>query len=342
MGETIAQNRRARHEYTIEDTFEAGHRAARHRDQERPGPQGEPRRRLRADRAGRGVDRRAPHRAVGVGRRPLQPRAEARPEAAAPPPRDRRAAGQDEGQGPDASCRSRSTSTTAARRRCSWGSRAASRRGTGGARSPTATPSATWTARWPTRAGARPARPNAEEGRCGSRGCSRRSTRTRRASPAGSSSAACSTSRARRCSTRCATSSDHGDGLRRLMLREPRGYPGRCAPTSILPPTHPEAQAGYVIMEHVEYPGMSGTNTICVVTALLETGHAADDRAGDRARAGGAGRPDPGPRGVRRRQGDGRDVPQRAGVRDPPRRARSRCRSWARSWSTSRTAACST
>ena len=26
----------------------------------------------------------------------------------------------------------------------------------------------------------------------------------------------------------------------------------------ILPPTHPEADAGYVIMEHVEYPGMSG------------------------------------------------------------------------------------
>lgn len=63
----------------------------------------------------------------------------------------------------------------------------------------------------------------------------------------------------------------HGDGLRRLMLREPRGYPALCA-NVILPPTHPEAQAGYVIMEHVEYPGMSGSNTICVVTALLETG----------------------------------------------------------------------
>src|SRR6188472_4724371 len=63
----------------------------------------------------------------------------------------------------------------------------------------------------------------------------------------------------------------HGDGLRKLMLREPRGYPALCA-NVILPPTRPEAQAGYVIMEHVEYPGMSGTNTICVVTALLETG----------------------------------------------------------------------
>ena len=64
---------------------------------------------------------------------------------------------------------------------------------------------------------------------------------------------------------------EHGDALRRLMLREPRGYPALCA-NVILPPTHPEADAGYVIMEHVEYPGMSGTNTICVATVLLETG----------------------------------------------------------------------
>ena len=61
------------------------------------------------------------------------------------------------------------------------------------------------------------------------------------------------------------------DGLRRLMLREPRGYPAANC-NLILPPTHPEADAGYVIMEHVEYPGMSGTNTICVTTVLLETG----------------------------------------------------------------------
>ncbi|MHB8958141.1 MAG: proline racemase family protein [Candidatus Limnocylindrales bacterium] len=63
----------------------------------------------------------------------------------------------------------------------------------------------------------------------------------------------------------------HGDALRRLMLREPRGYPALCA-NVVLPPTRPEADAGFVIMEHVEYPGMSGSNTICVATALLETG----------------------------------------------------------------------
>lgn len=64
---------------------------------------------------------------------------------------------------------------------------------------------------------------------------------------------------------------EHADGLRRLMLREPRGYPALCC-NVILPPTRPEADAGFVIMEQMEYPAMSGSNTICVVTVLLETG----------------------------------------------------------------------
>lgn len=63
----------------------------------------------------------------------------------------------------------------------------------------------------------------------------------------------------------------HGDDLRKLMLREPRGYPASNC-NLILPPTDPRADAGFVIMEQVEYPPMSGTNTICVVTVLLETG----------------------------------------------------------------------
>jgi proline racemase len=61
------------------------------------------------------------------------------------------------------------------------------------------------------------------------------------------------------------------DDIRLRMLREPRGYPAANC-NILLPPTHPEADAGYVIMEQVEYPGMSGTNTICVTTVLLETG----------------------------------------------------------------------
>jgi proline racemase len=62
-----------------------------------------------------------------------------------------------------------------------------------------------------------------------------------------------------------------GDALRKRMLREPRGYPAANC-NLILPPTRSEADAGMIIMEQVEYPPMSGTNTICVVTALIGTG----------------------------------------------------------------------
>jgi len=63
----------------------------------------------------------------------------------------------------------------------------------------------------------------------------------------------------------------HLDSLRLRMLREPRGYPAANC-NIILPPTDPRAAAGFIIMEQVEYPPMSGTNTICVATALIETG----------------------------------------------------------------------
>jgi proline racemase len=64
---------------------------------------------------------------------------------------------------------------------------------------------------------------------------------------------------------------EHQDGLRLRMLREPRGYPATCC-NLILPPTLVEADAGFVIMEQTEYPPMSGSNTICVATVLIETG----------------------------------------------------------------------
>jgi proline racemase len=63
----------------------------------------------------------------------------------------------------------------------------------------------------------------------------------------------------------------HMDHVRKRMLNEPRGQPPLCC-NILLPPTDPRADAGFVIMEHVEYPGMSGSNTICTATVLLETG----------------------------------------------------------------------
>ena len=63
----------------------------------------------------------------------------------------------------------------------------------------------------------------------------------------------------------------HDDQLRKLMLREPRGYPAHCC-NIIVPPSHPEADAGFIVMEQIEYPVMSGGNTISVATVLLEMG----------------------------------------------------------------------
>jgi proline racemase len=61
------------------------------------------------------------------------------------------------------------------------------------------------------------------------------------------------------------------DSIRRLLLREPRG--SVAVHTSIvLPPLREDCAFGYVIMEPTEYPAMSGSNTICVSTVLLETG----------------------------------------------------------------------
>lgn len=62
-----------------------------------------------------------------------------------------------------------------------------------------------------------------------------------------------------------------GDDLRKLLLQEPRGSVTQCI-NLVLPSSHPEADVGFVIMESEFYPPMSGTNTICTVTALLETG----------------------------------------------------------------------
>src|SRR5438128_6875999 len=61
------------------------------------------------------------------------------------------------------------------------------------------------------------------------------------------------------------------DSLRRLLLREPRGSVAVHA-NLIVPSKRGDCDAGYIIMEPTEYPAMSGSNTICVATVLLEHG----------------------------------------------------------------------
>lgn len=61
------------------------------------------------------------------------------------------------------------------------------------------------------------------------------------------------------------------DSLRRLVTLEPRG----CLQMSVnllLPPTRPEAQAGFIVLQADKAHPMSGSNCVCVVTALLELG----------------------------------------------------------------------
>src|SRR3954469_1217110 len=61
------------------------------------------------------------------------------------------------------------------------------------------------------------------------------------------------------------------DSVRRLLLREPRGSVATHA-NLIVPSNRDDCAFGYVIMEPTEYPLMSGSNTMCVATVLLETG----------------------------------------------------------------------
>ncbi len=61
------------------------------------------------------------------------------------------------------------------------------------------------------------------------------------------------------------------DHIRRVLLREPRGSVARHV-NLIVPSTRADCDAGAIIMEPTEYPPMSGSNTICITTVLLETG----------------------------------------------------------------------
>jgi trans-L-3-hydroxyproline dehydratase len=64
---------------------------------------------------------------------------------------------------------------------------------------------------------------------------------------------------------------ERDDRLRRLLLREPRGSVA-CHANLVVPATREDCDVGFIIMEPTEYPAMSGSNTICTTTVLLETG----------------------------------------------------------------------
>ncbi len=59
--------------------------------------------------------------------------------------------------------------------------------------------------------------------------------------------------------------------LRDFVLNEPRGGIFRHV-NLLVPPKRPEAAMGFIIMEPEDTPPMSGSNSICVATVLLEAG----------------------------------------------------------------------
>ncbi len=59
--------------------------------------------------------------------------------------------------------------------------------------------------------------------------------------------------------------------LRNFVLNEPRGGVFRHV-NLLVPAKHPDAKFGFIIMEPEHTPPMSGSNSICVATVLLDTG----------------------------------------------------------------------
>jgi proline racemase len=61
------------------------------------------------------------------------------------------------------------------------------------------------------------------------------------------------------------------DSFRKLLTSEPRSGPAGSV-VLLTPPTHPDADTGMIILQPDQAHAMSGSNAICAVTALIETG----------------------------------------------------------------------
>ena len=61
------------------------------------------------------------------------------------------------------------------------------------------------------------------------------------------------------------------DSLRRFCVFEPRGH-AQMSTNLLFAPTRADADAGFIVLQSDKAHAMSGSNAICVVTALIETG----------------------------------------------------------------------
>ena len=61
------------------------------------------------------------------------------------------------------------------------------------------------------------------------------------------------------------------DALRRFVTFEPRAHAAQTV-NLLLPPTRPNADAAFIVLQADKAHPMSGSNCVCVVTAVLESG----------------------------------------------------------------------
>ena len=131
------------------------------------------------------------------------------------------------------------------------------------------------------------------------------------------------------------------DHVRRFLLCEPRG--SVCRHVNLLtPPLTEGCDVGVIIMEPTEYVPMSGSNLICTVTVVLETGLVPIKEPRDNRDGGYAGRAGQSGRRMSRWKVPLGRVRERSLLRRSPRRRSRSGGSWAPSRSTWLTAGCST
>lgn len=64
---------------------------------------------------------------------------------------------------------------------------------------------------------------------------------------------------------------DKDDSLRRFLVFEPRGY-AQMSTNLLFPPTRSDADVAFIILQGDKAHAMSGSNSICLTTVVLETG----------------------------------------------------------------------
>lgn len=75
------------------------------------------------------------------------------------------------------------------------------------------------------------------------------------------------------------------DSIRRFVLYEPRGS-AQMSANLLLPPTQPEADAAFIVMQPDCCHALSGSNTMCVATSSVGNRYTTHERASNQSHSG--------------------------------------------------------